>query len=220
KSNFAKFVLYAASISFAVSMSGPFFAVYMLRDLNFNYITYMVVTISAIVSTLLAMGIWGKHADVVGNMRVIRLTSFLIPLAPILWLFSHNIVYLILIQLFAGFIWAGYNLSVFNFVYDAVMPEKRTRCVSYFNVINGCAICIGSLTGGFLAKNLPAVFGYKLLTLFLLSGILRAIFVISILPLIKEVRRVENISSLDLFFSVTRLRPIGVEGGKLLKPKF
>jgi MFS family permease len=220
ESNFAKFVLYAASISFAVSMASPFFAVYMLRDLNLNYVTYTIISIAATTSTLLAMGVWGKHADIVGNMRVIRLTSFLIPLAPVLWLFSHNIAYLILIQLFAGFIWAGYNLSVFNFVYDAVMPEKRTRCVSYFNVINGSAICIGSLTGGFLAKNLPTVFGYKLLTLFLLSGILRAIFVISILPLIKEVRRVENISSLNLFFSVTRLRPIEVEGGRLLKPKF
>jgi len=220
ESNFAKFVLYAASISFAVSMSGPFFAVYMLRDLNFSYVTYTIIAIAATTSTLIAMGIWGKHADIVGNMRVIRFTSLFVPLAPIFWLFSQNIFYLILIQFFAGFIWAGYNLSVFNFVYDAVMPEKRTRCVSYFNVINGCAICIGSLTGGFLAKNLPTIFGYKLLALFLLSGILRAIFVASILPLIKEVRRVENISSLDLFFSVTRLRPIEVEGGKLLKPKF
>ena len=220
ESNFAKFVLYAASISFAVSISGPFFAVYMLRDLNFSYATYTIIATAATTSTLLAMGIWGRHADIVGNMRVIRLTSFLIPLAPILWLFSHNIAYLILIQFFAGFIWAGYNLSVFNFVYDAVMPEKRTRCVSYFNVINGSAICIGSLTGGFLAKNLPNLFGYNLITLFLLSGILRAIFAVLILPLIKEVRRVENISSLDLFFSVIRLRPIEVEGGRILKPKF
>ncbi|MDD5737907.1 MAG: hypothetical protein PHH20_06390, partial [Candidatus Omnitrophica bacterium] len=65
---------------------------------------------------------------------------------------------------------------------------------------------------GILAFKLPPLFGYRLLTLFALSGLLRAIFSMSILPRIKEVRRVERIKSLDLFFSVTRIRPIEVEG--------
>ena len=214
RSNFAKFVIYVASISFAQNISGPFFAVYMLRDLNMSYVTYTVIVIASTIATLLTMGIWGRHADRVGNIKVIRLTSFFIPTIPILWLFSQNIAYLIIIQLFAGFVWAGFNLSIFNFVYDAVMPEKRTRCVSYFNVVNGTAICCGALLGGFLAKWLPPILGYRLLTLFLLSGVLRAIFSATILPMVKEVRRVEKVSSLDLFFSVTRLRPIEVEGEK------
>ena len=214
ESNFAKFVIYVASISFAQNISGPFFAVYMLRDLNLSYVTYTVIVTSSTIATLLTMGIWGRHADMVGNIKVIRFTSSFIPAIPALWLLSQNIAYLIVIQLFAGFVWAGFNLSIFNFVYDAVIPEKRTRCVSYFNVINGTAICCGALLGGFLAKALPPIFGYRLLTLFLLSGILRAVFAATILPTIKEVRRVEKISSLDLFFSVTRLRPIEVEGEK------
>ena len=214
ESNFAKFVFYVASMSFAVNMASPFFALFMLRDLNLNYVTYTVVVTASTIAALLTMGIWGRHADLVGNMKVIRLTSFFIPIVPALWLFSQNIPYLILIQFLSGFVWAGYNLSVFNFVYDSVTPEKRTRCASYLNVINGSAVCIGALLGGFLAKNLPPIFGYQLFTLFLISGVLRAIFVIAFLPLIKEVRRVEKISSLDLFFSVTRLRPIEVEGEK------
>jgi len=212
ESNFAKFVLFVASISFAVNMSGPFFAVFMLRDLNLSYVTYTVIVIAATISTLVSMGIWGRHADIVGNIKVIRLTSFFIPIIPVLWLFSQNIAYLIIIQIFGGYVWAGYNLSVFNFVYDAVMPEKRTRCVSYFNVINGTAICCGALLGGLLAKNLPPILGHRLLTLFLLSGVLRAAFSMVMLPMIKEVRHVEHIKSIDLFFSVIRLRPIEVEG--------
>ncbi len=214
ESNFGKFVLYVASMSFAVNMASPFFAVYMLRDLNINYATYTAVMIASTISTLLTMGIWGRHADLVGNMKVIQLTSLFIPIIPFMWFFSHNVGYMILLQFFSGFIWAGYGLSVFNFIYDVVTPEKRIRCASYLNVINGLAVCIGALIGGFLAKNLPPIFGYRLFTLFLISGVLRAIFVIAFLPLIKEVRRVEKISSLDLFFSVTRLRPMEVEGEK------
>ncbi|MFA6356711.1 MAG: MFS transporter [Candidatus Omnitrophota bacterium] len=214
ESNFAKFVFYVASISFAVNMSGPFFAVYMLRDLNLSYATYTVIVISPTIATLLTMGIWGRHADVVGNMKIIRLASFFIPLIPVLWLFGHSVAYLIIIQVFSGFVWAGYNLSIFNFVYDAVMPEKRTRCVAYLNVINGTSICAGALLGGFLAVNLPPLFGHRILTLFALSGLLRAVFCLSILPHIKEVRRVERIKSLDLFFSVMRIRPMEIEGEK------
>ena len=212
ESNFVKFVIYVASISFAQNISAPFFAVYMLRDLNLSYVTYTVIVLASTIATLSTMGIWGAHADRIGNIKVIRFTSFFIPVIPVLWLFSQNIAYLIIIQLFAGYVWAGYNLSVFNFVYDAVMPEKRTRCVSYLNVINGTAICCGALLGGFLAVSLPPISGYRLMTLFLLSGVLRAIFSAIILPTIKEVRRVEHVKNIDLFFSVIRLRPIELEG--------
>ncbi|MFH0772629.1 MAG: MFS transporter [Candidatus Omnitrophota bacterium] len=213
-SNFAKFVFYAAGINFSVNVSAPFFAVFMLSNLNFSYVTYTVVVTASSIATLLTMNIWGRHADITGNFKVIKLTSFFIPAVPVLWLFSHKIYYLILIQIFGGFVWAGFNLSVSNFIYDAVMPEKRTRCISYFNVINGSAICLGALTGGLLAKILPALFGYRLLTLFLLSGIMRSAFACVFLPMIKEVRRVENIKSADLFFSIIGLRPLKIEADK------
>ena len=212
QSNFVKFVIYVASISFAQNISAPFFAVYMLRDLNLSYVTYTVIVLASTIATLSTMGIWGAHADRIGNIKVIKFTSFFIPVIPVLWLFSQNVTYLIIIQLFAGYVWAGYNLSVFNFVYDAVMPEKRTRCVSYLNVINGTAICCGALLGGFLAVSLPPISGYRLMTLFLLSGVLRAIFTAVILPMIKEVRHVQHVKNIDLFFSVIRLRPIELEG--------
>jgi MFS family permease len=212
ESNFAKFVFYIASINFSVNISGPFFAVFMLRDLNFNYVIYTVIVTSATIATLLTMNLWGRHADRTGNLKVIRLTSFFIPIVPVLWLFSSDIYYLVIIQVLAGFVWAGFNLSVMNFMYDAVMPEKRTRCIAYFNVINGTAICFGALLGGALAKVMPPLFGHRLLALFLLSGIMRAIFAFIFLPKIKEVRRVKEIRSIDLFFSVIKLRPLKIEG--------
>ncbi len=213
-SNFAKFVVYVSSLSFCVNIAGPFFAVFMLRDLNFSYVTYTIIVTTATIATLLTMNIWGHHADRVGNLKVIRLTSFFIPIIPTLWLFSHDVYYLVLIQIFAGFFWAGFNLSIANFILDAVTPEKRTRCIAYFNVINGTAICLGALLGGTLARMLPPIFGYRLLTLFLISGILRAIVAAIILPRVKEVRHVESVSSVDLFFSVIGIRPIKREGEK------
>ena len=206
RSNFGRFVIFIAVINFAVFLSAPFFAVYMLRDLHFSYLTYTIVTMTATLTIFTMMRLWGSHADHVGNRRIMRLTSYFIPFVPMLWLVSHNIAYLIAIQFFGGFFWAGFNLAASNFMYDAVTPEKRTRCIAYYNVINGVAIFSGAIAGGFLAKSLPPVFGSRLLSLFLLSGLVR-FAALPICSTIREVRQVKHVSNIELFFSVMTARP-------------
>jgi MFS family permease len=206
RSNFGRFVIFVALINFATFMSAPFFAVYMLRDLGFSYLTYTVITMTATLTIFSMMKLWGSHADHVGNRRILRLSSYFIPLNPILWLFSHNIAYLIAIQFFGGFFWAGFNLSASNFMYDAVTPEKRTRCIAYYNVVNGIAIFSGAMSGAFLAKHLPPLFGNRILALFLASGLVR-FAVLPICSTIREVRQVKHVSNFDLFISVMTARP-------------
>lgn len=213
-SNFARFVFYVGCVNFSVNIASPFFAIYMLQDLNFKYLTYTLIVTTATTSMLLTMRLWGRHADRVGNLKLIQTTSFLIPALPILWLFSHNVYYLIGIQIIGGFVWAGFNLAAMNFIYDAVIPEKRTRCIAYFNVINGAAICLGALSGGFLSRIIPQLFSYRLMSLFLLSGIMRAACAVIFLPAIREVRRVDKVNNVDLFFSLIGFRPLKVDAEK------
>src|SRR5262245_25518044 len=138
----------------------------MLRDLQLSYLTYMALQVCSSFASLVALPLWGKHADMVGNVRVLRLSAFFAALIPLFWLFSHDPAYLMVIQIFGGFCWSGVALSAANFIYDAVSPQKRVRCIAYFNVINGVALFLGSLLGGFLASRLPPLFGYRLLSLF------------------------------------------------------
>lgn len=212
KSNFARFVLFVASLNFSVNLAAPFFSVFMLRDLKFNYINYTIVVTAVAISSIYTIDRWGRNADRIGSLRVLQFTSLFIATLPLLWLFCHHPLYLVLVQIIAGFAWSGFNLCVINFIYDAVTPEKRTRCLAYYNVCVGVALCLGSLTGGFLLKRLPLLFGYKTLSLFLLSGILRLFVVGFFSRRIEEVRGVEKISAKNLFFSVLGLKPIsGIE---------
>jgi MFS family permease len=103
--------------------------------------------------------------------------------------------------------WAGFNLCALNFIYDVATPAKRTRCISYFYFFNGFAIFFGSIVGGYLADRMPQLFGYRLLSLFVLASICRLAVAIFVAPGIKEVRPVEHVSSRDLVFSVVGLRP-------------
>ena len=207
KTNFGRFVIFMACMNFTVNISGPFLPVYMIKELKFDYLTYTVITLTATLTIFFMMNWWGIHADHIGNRRVIRLSSFFIPLVPFMWLFSHNVVYLVAVQIFAGFFWAGFNLSSSNFIYDAVTPEKRTRCIAYYSVINCIAIFLGALTGAGLIKIIPPLFGYKIMSLFIISTVGRGLVVL-FLSGFREVRQVKHVSHRELFYSVIGLRPI------------
>ena len=208
QSNFAKFVLFTAMMSFSVNLAAPFFAVFMLKDLHFSYLTYTVINITGTLAIYLMMSRWGKLADRIGNLKIIKFVSPLIGIVPLLWIINYNPLFLFFAQVFSGFVWAGFTICVSNFVFDAVTPPKRTRCIAYFNVFNGTALCLGALTGGFLVYKLPPLFGHKILTLLLISAFLR-ITVGILMPIkLKEVRPVENITSKDMFYNVVGIKPL------------
>ena len=208
ESNFLKFVVFSGCLTFGTYMAAPFFAVFMLRDLQFSYVTYMGLQACSSMAALVALPLWGKHADLVGNVRVLRLSSFLAALIPMFWLFSHHPGYLMFVQMFGGFSWSGVTLSAGNFIYDAVTPQKRVRCIAYFNVINGVALFLGSSLGGFLASRLPPLFGYPLLGLFALSCLCRVCFYLLLSRSFREVRAAHDVSIQELFFSVVGIRPL------------
>ncbi|MCB1195547.1 MFS transporter [bacterium] len=211
-SNFAQFVLFVSLMNFSVNVAAPFFNVFMLKDLKFNYLLYTVINLTATFTTYCTIARWGRHADKVGNLKIIQTTAPLIAFIPVLWIINRNTLFLIVAQVFSGFLWAGFNLCSSTFIYDAVSPEKRTRCIAYFNTLNGTALCLGAITGGFLLPVLPPLFGHKMLTLFLISSLLRICVGLTLPRKLKEVRQVEHIKSDELFFSMIGIRPmIGIE---------
>lgn len=207
-SNFAKFVVFVASLNFCVNLAAPFFSVFMLRDLKFNYLTYTILVTTVTIAQIFTIDRWGKHADKIGNVKVLKFTALFIATLPLWWIINQSPLYLIIIQIISGFAWSGFNLCATNFIYDAVTPEKRTRCIAYFNVSTGMALCCGALLGGYLVNILPKPFGFKILSLFFISGVLRLLAVTLFSGKIKEVRAAEEITSKDLFYSVIGLRPI------------
>ncbi len=208
ESNFLRFVVFSGCLTFATYLAAPFFAVFMLRDLQLSYVTYMALQVCASLATLFALPLWGKHADLVGNVRVLRLCSFLAALIPMFWLFSQSPAYLMVVQFFSGFAWSGVTLTAGNFIYDAVTPQKRVRCIAYFNVINGVALFFGSSLGGYLASRLPPFSGYRLLGLFALSCFCRMAFYLLLSRTFREVRAAPEVSIQELFFSVVGIRPL------------
>ncbi|MBI4234052.1 MAG: hypothetical protein HY686_06385, partial [Chloroflexi bacterium] len=122
-----------------------------------------------------------------------------IGLVPLLWIASGNVVYLGFVQFYSGLVWAGFNLASTNFIYDATTARNRTSVLAYFGAGVGIASSLGALAGGLLIRHLPALAGSAILSMFLLSGVLRLLMALAFLPHIHEVRSVRRIPAAELF---------------------
>lgn len=200
--NFGRFVILLTVVNFAVAIASPFFVVYMLKNLGFSYLSYTLVVIISIIVNLISMPLWGKLGDKFGNIEVMKVSGIFIFLVPVLYLFipligeSYSLsvfIFILLIEAFSAFIWAGFNLSSGNFLYYAVTPQRIALCAAYNAVLTSIGAFLGATIGGLIASSEGTIFGMNpILFVFALSGALRLISIFIFLPRIKEVREVEK----------------------------
>ncbi len=218
KTNTGLFILFLCLMNFSVQIAGPFFSAYMLRDLSFSYLEFMLVNIMVTITTFLTMTYWGTSADYYGNKKIITITAILLPIIPLLWLFSHSLPYLMTINIISGFAWAGFNLASTNFLFDNTASAERARYFAYYNMLNGFSVFLGATLGGFLATHItmPWIFISQFQILFLISGILRACISFTFLPRINEVRIVHPVQTKELFWNLVAVRPLYGMGYELI----
>ena len=97
-SNLGRFVLYSALLRFAVALSSPFFAVYMLRELNFSYPAYISMTVASSLGSIAILSLWGRLSDRFGTVKIIILSGLMLSFIPLLWLVSRNWYYLLMVN--------------------------------------------------------------------------------------------------------------------------
>ena len=112
---------------------------------------------------------------------------------------------LIILQLFSGFVWSGFNLATFNFIFDAVRRENVSKIMSYFNTLNTFCAFLGTITGGFLidllSKSHFQFLIFNSFTLvFVISGCLRITVLLIFIKKFKEVREAEPAPAFHYFY--------------------
>jgi MFS family permease len=188
KRNLGRFILFVALFQFAVYLATPFFVIFMLRDLHLSYMFYAMIFSTEFVAKVLFAPLWGRYSDKSGNLKVMRVVSLAIPFVPLFWLASHNVLYLVLVQLFSGICWAGFELCSSNFIYEAAPQGKRLKYIAYYKALSTLFMALGALVGACLLGIVRPVLGYNILALFVLSGVLRLAVTMVMFPRIREVR--------------------------------
>ena len=201
------FSTYFALMNAAVGISGPFFAVYMLRDLELSYLAYMVLTGTSVLAQFLMLTTWGRVADIYGNRLILWVTSISLPVVPLLWLVTDNVWYLMFCQAVSGFSRSGFTLASGNLLYELVPRSRRAAYVAFHNVGTATGVFLGAMLGAALLLVLPARsvlfsdsgIASNLLYLFALSGILRALIALLLARRVREIRKPRRAISTQAF---------------------
>lgn len=215
KNNYGIFVMYVLLLKMAASVSLPFFALYLLKDMQLGYLYFTIIMATSIASSFFAMSIWGRMIDKHGSKRVLTISGFLVPFSPLLlvlavyinnplWLF----IFLLVEEIFAGIAWAAFNLSTSSFLFDATTPKDRVKNIAYYNFLVGIGVFLGATLGGLLTKIYPVLVTSNIPLIFLTSGVLRMLATALLIKKVREARMVEiDFPGRGFFHSTISINP-------------
>jgi MFS family permease len=204
--DFKTFCYAHALVQGAAAMSAPFFGVWYLRDLRFSYLALAITSCCVIVGNIIALPIWGKLVDRIGNRNTLRLAGLMVSLVPVPYLAFTSQWSVWLINVGGGVAWAGYNLVSFNHMLSASENKDRSRLFAYASAVTGVVIFSMTLLGGALATRLPLIFTWQLQTLFLLSVVMRLLTFSYFFPRLQEYRPVPGQGAQELFNQIPGYR--------------
>ncbi|MFX1388414.1 MAG: MFS transporter, partial [Promethearchaeota archaeon] len=211
KSNIGKFTLFISLLTLGQWIAKPFFSVYMLTQLNFEYSLFMTINLSSALIGLTFFPLLGRFADRFGNVMLLRIGAIIIPFLPLFWIIYVTPLQIFLgIQILSGIGWTAFNLAASNFIYDNIPSKRRGKYIAIYNSMIGLAIIVGGLLGSVLVSIIDLAFINSYHFIFFLSGILRIIVVLGLIRKIKEVRvstkpiiNIKNLSIYKWLYDVT-----------------
>ena len=211
---FKQYTLLNATMQSMVATSAPFFAVYMLNDLQFSYIEFVFNGLASIPTQFLTLKFWGKFSDKFGNHLIMIITCSMITFGPHLWLFSGDFTYIIIIQAFSGLWWSGFTLSTFNYLYD--FRPHQADFATYATMQTGsraAMVFIGSAVGEVIASfaqmsGLDDILSHSIFIVFLASSIVRLCVVTYFIPRLQEPMIRQRPKMLDIVLRVSRFNTI------------
>jgi MFS family permease len=215
--NFQRFLLFSGLMHVCVLIAGPYFMIYMLRDLSFTYAMYATWMAAGMLGQFLTLKPWGLLGDRFGNKKLLMTNGLLVPFLPMLYIISSDFSFIIMINFIGGVIWAGLSIGLQNYLFDSVPAEDRAKSVAVWNTVNAVGWCLGALLGGWLATVVPseitvagftAQFISNLPVVFFISGVLRLLVSLGFLRSLDESRNVESISFGHLCLELPLVKPL------------
>ncbi len=215
--NYKRFLWFSGLMHVCVLIAGPYFVIYLLRDLHYTYWMYAAWLAAGVLGQFLTLKPWGALSDLYGNKKLLVVTGLIVPFLPMLYLFGTSVWYLVMVNFLGGMIWAGLTLGLQNYVFDTVHAEDRAKGVAVWSTINAMGWFVGAMLGGWLATVVPAQISLagiewsltsNLQAVFFISGVLRLCVSMGLLRTFHEARPVEPITHRQLVTKLPFVKPL------------
>ncbi len=147
---FLRLCLTTVVLNLGVQIVAPFFNVYMARDMGLTAGMIGLTTTCSTAFDVVGQRFFGPFVDRRGLRRTMALTSPFIAVVPLAWIFVRAPWHIFAINVVSGFVWAGYNLAVFNYLLASTPDDQRPLYSAIYNTVNGLTTVIGPLAGALL----------------------------------------------------------------------
>ncbi|MFA6064332.1 MAG: MFS transporter [archaeon] len=210
--NFGYFVLFGTLMTFAISLVGPFFSLYLLDNLalKFDYFTYTIIICSSAVASLISMPYWGKIIDKYGTIKTLKATGLLASIYPLALILIHDPLGLTIAEFLSGIIFSGFNLCLASFIYESFKAEKIIKYASYQAALFGTATFFGIMLSGYV-QTFNVSFPILTNTFYiicLVAVVLRLTIYSALVNKIKDVRETKPIQEDQLVIGVLTFEPV------------
>ena len=133
---------------------GPLFAIYILRTLELSNFILSLCGVSWWLANVFSSKYWGLYSKENGNLIILKITTIILTVLPLMWISVYYssglylIVLVIIINLFAGITFSGFSLASFNLIYELVGKKDVVKFTSLMHLGEGSAIFVGSILAG------------------------------------------------------------------------
>lgn len=175
---FLNYLIFIVLFYFGFYIGTVYWPYFLLKVLNYSYSGYIWWKVALVSGTILSLSYWGYISDNYGVIKIIKTTSFFMPLLviiPAIFYYSNFII--IFMSFLSGVVLGGFNLAINNYLYKNIKKDV-IHYTSYFIIIQSTAILLGTLFGALVIKLAQNHFNndlYALLAVFIVSGIFRFI---------------------------------------------
>ncbi|HTY21496.1 MAG TPA: MFS transporter [Desulfomonilaceae bacterium] len=159
--NFRRILIFLGILFFAINLSGPFYAVYMLKQLNLSMALLIGLGVFSQLMGVMSFRIWGSTADNFSNKSVLIVSGYMYIIGVLLWpvlLLSESnffvIPLLVVVHALTGISAAGVNLCTANLALKAAPRGKATAFLATNTIVDGAAAAVSPIIGGIIANKL------------------------------------------------------------------
>jgi MFS family permease len=157
-SNFKNLIIFLGSWNFAVNLAAPFFTVYMLKRLNLDMSTIIILMVLNQVISMAFLRLWGKYSDRYSNKSILSINGPLFIGCILAWTFTarpdkyiFTMPLLVIIHILMGISTAGITLSSGNIGLKLAPKGQATSYLAASSFVNSLAAGIAPVLGGLFA---------------------------------------------------------------------
>jgi MFS family permease len=129
------FLITALCFNFSWQMAWGLFNIYNVKYAHATILWISIFSVANQLAQIFTFPLWKKWAEQKSNTLMLVWVAAGMATAPFLTVLSTNLYYLTVVSIISGFFVSGTTLLLFNLLLEQSPTEKRTYCITTYNVL-------------------------------------------------------------------------------------